>query len=116
MSRLLSVKVISILSMSSLVATAYILIFIPTARSDEGRIEQPRTQPQLRASPVQKYIGYLNGTLSILIAFNAIGFKGKRGVHEGFWLLCILPLGESPLNQTEVIELTVRWSRSRSLY
>lgn len=34
----------------------------------------------------------------MLIALNALGFQNKRGVHEGFWLLCLLPLSEYPIS------------------
>ena len=43
--------------------------------------------------PIQRYIDYLNGGLSCLICLNALTLRGREGVHEGFWLLCILPLG-----------------------
>lgn len=100
MSHLLSAKLISLLSMSSLVATAYILIFVPNTRLDDPKTEKPRGQLQPETGPVQKYISYLNGGLSLLIALNAIGFKDKKGVHEGFWLLCMLPISESLLSSS----------------
>ena len=97
MSRIISVKLISLLSMSSLMMTAYILIFIPNTRTNDGKVETSQQKLQSESSPVRKYIGYLNGGLSILIAIDGFGFKGKKGVHEGFWLLCFLPAGRSPL-------------------
>ena len=94
MSRLLQVKLISVLSMTSLIATAYILIFVPNTRPASSKKASSRRQLASELGPVHKYIGYLNGGLSLLIGLNAISFRDKRGVHEGFWLLCFLPVGE----------------------
>ncbi len=80
--------------MTSLMATAYILVFIPNTRPASSKQASSRRQLAPEPSPVHKYIGYLNGGLSLLIGLNAISFKDKRGVHEGFWLLCFLPVGE----------------------
>ena len=45
--------------------------------------------------PVLRYIDCFNGGLSSLICLNALTLRGREGVHEGFWLLCVLPLGAS---------------------
>ncbi|KAL2051593.1 hypothetical protein ABVK25_008007 [Lepraria finkii] len=94
MSRLLQVKLISLLSMTSLIATAYILVFVPNTRAESPERAKSRREVQSKPEkgPVHKYIGYLNGGLSLLIALNAMSFKDKQGVHEGFWLLCLLPV------------------------
>lgn len=73
--------------------TAYILVFVPNTRANESNSELPRQQLQPEKGPILKYISHLNGGLSLLIAINAFGFRDKRGVHEGFWLLCVLPVG-----------------------
>ncbi|KAL6715082.1 hypothetical protein ACLMJK_007343 [Lecanora helva] len=91
---LLSAKLISLLSMTSLIATAYILIFIPNTRPDKSRRQLSGHKIELKAGPIQQHLGYLNGGLSLLIALNALAFKDKGGVHDGFWLLCLLPLGK----------------------
>lgn len=95
MSRLLQVKLISLLSMTSLIATAYILVFVPNTRAESPERARSRREVQSKPEqgPVHKYISYLNGGLSLLIALNAMSFKDKQGVHEGFWLLCLLPVG-----------------------
>jgi len=90
---LIAAKLISLLSMSSLIATAYILVFVPNTRANKSNSEEPRKQLQSERGPIHKYISHLNGGLSLLIATNAFGFRDKRGVHEGFWLLCLLPVG-----------------------
>ena len=94
MSRLLQVKLISVLSMTSLIATAYILVFVPNTRPASSKKASSRRQLASEPGPVHHYIEYLNGGLSLLIGLNAISFKDKPGVHEGFWLLCFLPVGE----------------------
>ena len=94
MSRLLQVKLISVLSMTSLIATAYILIFVPNTRNPSSKKASSQRQLTPEPSPVHQYIEYLNGGLSLLIGLNAISFRDKQGVHEGFWLLCFLPVGE----------------------
>ena len=102
MSRLLQAKIISVLSMTSLIATAYTLIFVPNTRPASSKKASSRRQLAAEPGPVHQYIGYLNGGLSLLIGLNAISFKDKRGVHEGFWLLCFLPVGEHFRNLEDV--------------
>lgn len=92
MSRLLQAKIISVLSMTSLLATAYTLVFVPHTRPASSKKGSSRRQLATEPGPVHQYIGYLNGGLSLLIGLNAISFKDKGGVHEGFWLLCFLPI------------------------
>ena len=43
---------------------------------------------------MNQYLSYLNATLSLLLAVSAIAWRGRKGIHESFWLLCILPAGE----------------------
>jgi len=107
MSRLISAKLISLLSMSSLIATAYILVFVPNTRENKINSGEPSQQLQSEQGPIHKHINYLNGGLSLLIAINAFGFRDKRGVHEGFWLLCLLPAGEWERSSLSAKNLTV---------
>lgn len=95
MSPLYLVKLISFFCVSSLLATAYILVFIPNEKSS-GTNRPPKNLTTFPADskPVHKYLPYLNGMLSLLLAINAINWRGRRGVHEGFWMLCLLPAGE----------------------
>ena len=95
MSRLLQVKLISLLSMTSLIATAYILVFVPNTRAESPERAKSRREVMSKPGqgPVHKYIGHLNGGLSLLIALNAMSFNDKQGVQEGFCLLCLLPVG-----------------------
>lgn len=95
MSRLISAKVISLFSMTSLLTTAYILVFVPNPKATKAKSEQPWLVLQRHSRFAHEWISYLNEGLSLLIALNAFTFRSKRGVHEGFWLLCFLPAGES---------------------
>jgi len=95
MGPLYQVKFISLFCVSSLLATAYILAFVPNEKG--GGIRRPRevfTTFAADSKPIHKYLPYLNGTLSLLLAINALNWRGRRGVHEGFWMLCLLPAGE----------------------
>ena len=91
---LFQARVLCLLSMSSLMCTAYILLFIPKLNSDAANRNHTQEILQPASGPIRRYLGYLNGGLSMLILLNVFSLKGKRGVHEGFWLLCILPAGE----------------------
>ena len=86
MSRLFQAKLVSLLCVASLIATAYILTLVPNTR--------PKSPNQAKSGPVRQYIiSYLNGALSLLCALNSITLRDKPGVHDGFWLLCLLPVG-----------------------
>lgn len=91
---LFQARVLCLLSMSSLMCTAYILLFIPKNNSDAANRNHTQEILQPALGPIRRYLGHLNGGLSMLILLNMFSLKGKRGVHEGFWLLCILPAGE----------------------
>ena len=102
-SRVVQAKLVSLLCMTSLIATAYILTFVPNTRPNTSpkspnRVRSKR-QLEPESGPVHQYISYLNGALSLLCALNSITFRDKRGVHDGFWLLCLLPVGRWPLTR-----------------
>lgn len=82
------------LSVSSLIATAYILIFIPNIQSEPSNSEQPSQVSRFRDGPIRQYINFLNGALAVLIVINVPTLMIKQGVHEGFWMLCLLPFRE----------------------
>lgn len=90
----IQVKLMCMLSVSSLIATAYILIFVPNAQSEPSNSRQPRQVSRFRYGPIRQYINLLNGALALLIAMNVPSLISKQGVHEGFWLLCLLPFCE----------------------
>ena len=97
MSRPLQAKLICLLSISSLICTAYILVCIPIATPESANRKQAKHIYPSASRPILWYINYLNGGLSILILLNAFNFKNKEGVHRGFWLLCFIPSGEHRL-------------------
>ena len=92
-SRLVQAKLASLLCITSLIATAYILAFVPTTGSKSPNRVKSRRQLEPESGPIRRYISYLNGALSLVCALNFITFKEKVGVHDGFWVLCLLPVG-----------------------
>lgn len=82
------------LSVSSLIATAYILIFVPNNQSEPSKSKQLSQISSFRDGPIRQYINLLNGALAVLIVLNVPTLINKQGVHEGFWLLCLLPFRE----------------------
>ena len=97
MSTFVQAKLVSLLCMTSLITTAYILAFVPNTRPKSLNRSKPKRQLEPDQGPVRQYISYLNGALSLLCALNCITFRDRRGVHDGFWLLCLLPIGRLPL-------------------
>ncbi|KAL9004466.1 MAG: hypothetical protein Q9188_002719 [Gyalolechia gomerana] len=81
-------QLISLLAISSLGCTAYVLLSAPTTHETRGKTVPTTSGPQ---TPPRAYIDYVNGGLSLLVGSNALYFKGKKGVDDGFWLLCMLP-------------------------
>ena len=92
-SRSAQAKLVSFLNMTSLLATAYILVFISSKKPDRVRAKRSLTHFQDEPGPMNRYLPYLNGGFSFLLALNAIIWRDRNGVHEGFWLLCLLPAG-----------------------
>lgn len=90
-------KLISLLSMTSLLTTAYILIFLPNPKPEPAGRRQnasKMTHVEPEPGPIHRYLSYMNGGLSLLITISATTFKSKPGVHGNFWVLCILPARE----------------------
>ncbi|KAI4234431.1 MAG: hypothetical protein L6R40_006750 [Gallowayella cf. fulva] len=87
---LFRMRLISFLSISSLLFTAYTLIRVPSTGAT--RKQTVASDP---LSPLHQYGPYLNGALSMLIGLNGFVFDYKNIGHGGFWLLCLLPNGES---------------------
>ena len=94
MSRLVQAKLISLLCITSLVATTYILVFVPNARLSPPIRSKSKRKLEPESGPVHQYIVYLDGALSLVCALYSITFKDRQGVHDGFWLLCLLPIGK----------------------
>ena len=96
-SRLWQAKLTSLLAIMSLSTTAYILIFLPNPKPESASRRQnalSKLHMKPEPGPIHKYLSYLNGGLSLVIGLSAITLKSKPGVHENFWVLCILPIGE----------------------
>lgn len=95
MSQLLRVKLICFLSMTSLACTGFILMFRPIAQTLPSNYDEPVQQLESESTPKDQYLSYLNGFLCVLILLNAAPLRDESNVHDGFWLLCILPFCRS---------------------
>ena len=97
MSRLPQVQLIGILSISSLMCTAYILISLPHSKLKEAYQSSMARPFVVEPKTTSRYIEYLNGGLTFIIGLNALVYRGRQGVHDGFWLLCVLPGGQQSI-------------------
>lgn len=95
MSHLLRAKLLCLLSITSLVCTAYILMFKPIAQPVSTNRNQLAQQLESQSTFRIRFLNYLNGGLSVLIFLSSAALKEEKGVHEGFWLLCTLPARKS---------------------
>ena len=95
MSRLIQVKIVDLLAITSLVCTGHILISMPNSKPPEAHLSYLGRPLGPDAGPLERCIDYLNSGLSLLVLLNAFSYRGKQGVHEGFWLICTLPAGGS---------------------
>ncbi|KAI9731678.1 MAG: hypothetical protein M1834_004467 [Cirrosporium novae-zelandiae] len=84
------IKLISLLGITSLGATAYTLIFIPIPKPDP-KGKRPLYRAVQEEGPLQKYLELLNGALCALLSIAAWRIKDKQGAHEGFWMICLVP-------------------------
>ncbi|KAL9638752.1 MAG: hypothetical protein Q9204_001382 [Flavoplaca sp. TL-2023a] len=66
---------------------AYILFFLPKSEAT-GKRMNTRAPP----GPLLQYGPYLNGVLSLLIGLSSLMIDDKAMDHDGFWLLCLLPV------------------------
>ena len=95
MSNIFQVKVASIMSMTSLICSSYILMFVSNSRPSTGRETLGALSTGEDSRPLRRYLVPMNGALSIVAALNSIGFYGREGVPAGFWALCFAPIGKS---------------------
>lgn len=80
----------SLLSVTSLLSTAYTLHFVPTTRPNDKSSGSLLTQP--KAGPLMRYMEPANGVLSALLGLNAAIYKGRPGIQEHLWLMSLSPL------------------------
>ncbi|MCJ1308424.1 hypothetical protein MMC25_002077 [Agyrium rufum] len=86
-------RLLSILSITSLLASAYTLLMIPNvqpSRPEQRQRSIPFFEPL--QSPINLYLSYLNGALSFLIALNSLA-QGRSSAGDIFWMLWLLPAG-----------------------
>ena len=92
-SQLVQVRLIDLLALTSLICTAYILMSMPNSKPQTAQLSHFGRPLVTGSGPLERYIDFLNGGLSLLVLLNAFWYRGRQGVHEGFWLICILPFG-----------------------
>lgn len=92
-----SARLVCLLGTTSLWATAYNLLLIPTGSSTPRRptkVAGFEVALPDALSPAQKYVPLLNAALSALVALWGLSFRDGRGVLGGFWITCWVPLIE----------------------
>ncbi len=68
---------------------------MPNSKPQDAHLSYLGQPLNSNAGPLERSIDYLNSGLSLLLLLNAFSYRGKQGVHEGFWLICTLPVGGS---------------------
>ncbi|KAI4228156.1 MAG: hypothetical protein L6R36_001870 [Xanthoria steineri] len=80
-------RLISLLSISSMLCTAYNLFSLPNAKPTR-KLMYTHEPP----GPLLQYGPYLNGGSSLLIGLSAFMIDDRKMGHDGFRLLCLLPI------------------------
>ncbi|EXJ68308.1 uncharacterized protein A1O5_08923 [Cladophialophora psammophila CBS 110553] len=99
-----------LLSITSLISSAYIMYMIPTSTPLGSLSVPPRTTPITRQrqahgtglsqsaflfasaeSPIDQYLPYLNAFIGVLLFIASMGYRSRNDVPEGLWLFLLLP-------------------------
>lgn len=67
---------------------------MPNSKPQEAQLSYLGRPLNPDAGPLENCVDYLNIGLSLLVLLNAFSYRGRQGVHEGFWIICVLPAGE----------------------
>ena len=82
---------LSILAISSILASAYILVLVPLG----AHSSTPIMATPIARRPLELYLPYLNAALALSIAVTGgVQVRNSSDVADGFGLLSILPGGE----------------------
>ncbi|TKA78175.1 hypothetical protein B0A55_03904 [Friedmanniomyces simplex] len=76
-------RLIALLSLSSVLCTAYILHFMPL-RAPERKGKTAMYKLDAMSGPVEQYLAYLNAALAALLLLVA-SLSWRRGAHENAW-------------------------------
>jgi hypothetical protein len=92
-SALRSLPLLALLSLTSLLATAYTMRFIPLhPSSTPGPIQLARPALFVDAdSPVQTLLPWLNLAIAVLLLLSSYAVKGRSSAPEALWLFLLLP-------------------------
>lgn len=80
------------MGITSLLATAYNLVLIPTKQTSPGTGGEGARKLELQLTPLQRYVPHLNLALTLLIAWTGASMKDNREVFDTFWVICQVPL------------------------
>jgi hypothetical protein len=89
-----------LLSVTSLVSSAYTMYFVPATDPAAGHQQRrPSSRhknkiPVLNAtdtSPVNQYLPYLNAAIASLLVLASLAYRSRTDVPEGLWLFLLLP-------------------------
>lgn len=92
-----SLVLLCLLSITSLLSTAYSAHFIPIPKSSSERMKSTSMQSMMvENGPAERYLPYLNGAICLLLFFAAWAQKGATNVtnqSNHFWIWCLVPGG-----------------------
>jgi len=91
--RLSKPKYLAAMGITSLILTIYMLVLIPNRgrRIPTKGVKLVR-QDLVELTPLQRYVPYLNAILAALVGYSGLEFKDSPRVHDGFWMICFVPL------------------------
>jgi hypothetical protein len=93
--RLAKPKLIAIMGMTSLASTIYMLVMVPSkGKQPPAKTLAKGIKDPLEFSPMQRWVPLLNAPAAALVFLLGLEFKDHPRVHDGFWLICSLPIGE----------------------
>ena len=103
-----SMALLCLLSITSLVSSAYIMYMIPLGTPLGSLSKVPRTtpSPQQRRdhaftrtsflltsdeSPINQFLPYLNAFISVLLFLASWAYRSRTGAPDGFWVVLLFP-------------------------
>lgn len=103
-----SMALLCLLSITSLVSSAYIMYMIPLGTPLGSLSTFPRTAPGAQQrrnhggsqtsflltsdeSPINQYLPYLNAFISALLFLGSWAYRSRTGTPDGFWIFLLFP-------------------------
>ncbi len=79
-----------LLAITSLLSTSFIMRYLPVAPS-HLKLKQPRPYYIEVDGPVELYLPYLNGGVSVLLLLASWSLRRRPNSQEGLWVFLLLP-------------------------